>query len=156
MLSQVLFPNDAVVMILARMISLFGPIDLEMLLKGQETHKYFTKEYDLFYMNEVGFRFPWEMLSIMFCSVQRKLITFENLHCRKLIKWNSSSLKRPPWRIICRFSTWGSLISLQIYSRSIQKDDQLRRKLLHIRGFRSRTNNHSHTKILKKYSLSIK
>lgn len=72
MLSQVLFPNDAVVMILARMIGLFGPIDLEMLLKGQETHKYFTKEYDLFYMNEVGFRFPWEMLSIMFCSVQRK------------------------------------------------------------------------------------
>ncbi|XP_038885605.1 SRSF protein kinase 1 [Benincasa hispida] len=52
MLSQVLFPNDAVVMILARMIGLFGPIDLEMLIKGQETHKYFTKEYDLFYMNE--------------------------------------------------------------------------------------------------------
>ncbi|XP_038885603.1 serine/threonine-protein kinase SRPK isoform X2 [Benincasa hispida] len=49
---EVLFPNDAVVMILARMIGLFGPIDLEMLLKGQETHKYFTKEYDLFYMNE--------------------------------------------------------------------------------------------------------
>ncbi|XP_011656413.1 serine/threonine-protein kinase prp4 isoform X1 [Cucumis sativus] len=49
---EVLFPNNAVVMILARMIGLFGPIDLEMLLKGQETHKYFTKEYDLFYINE--------------------------------------------------------------------------------------------------------
>ncbi|XP_061351680.1 uncharacterized protein LOC133296657 isoform X2 [Gastrolobium bilobum] len=41
---EVLFPNDAVVMILARMIGMIGPIDLEMLVKGQETHKYFTKE----------------------------------------------------------------------------------------------------------------
>lgn len=60
MLSQVLFPNDAVVMILARMIGLFGPIDMEMLLKGQETHKYFTKEHDLYYMNEVSFICSWK------------------------------------------------------------------------------------------------
>ncbi|XP_058748206.1 uncharacterized protein LOC131621021 [Vicia villosa] len=49
---EVLFPNDAVVMILARMIGLFGPFDMEMLVKGQETHKYFTKEYDIYFMNE--------------------------------------------------------------------------------------------------------
>ncbi|KAF2296268.1 hypothetical protein GH714_037175 [Hevea brasiliensis] len=49
---EVLFPNDAVVMILARMIGMLGPIDLEMLVRGQETPKYFTKEYDLYYMNE--------------------------------------------------------------------------------------------------------
>ncbi|KAK7300524.1 hypothetical protein RJT34_11370 [Clitoria ternatea] len=49
---EVLFPNDAVVMILARMIGMFGPIDLEMLVKGQETHKFFTKEYDIYYVNE--------------------------------------------------------------------------------------------------------
>ncbi|CAO2817061.1 unnamed protein product [Amaranthus hypochondriacus] len=49
---EVLFPNDAVVMLLARMISLIGPIDLEMLLRGQETHKYFTEEYDLYHVNE--------------------------------------------------------------------------------------------------------
>ncbi|KAK9742347.1 hypothetical protein RND81_03G165800 [Saponaria officinalis] len=49
---EVLFPNDAVVMLLARVIGLIGPIDLEMLLRGQETHKYFTKEYDLFHINE--------------------------------------------------------------------------------------------------------
>jgi len=36
------------------MIGLIGPIDLEMLLRGQETHKYFTKEYDLYYITEVG------------------------------------------------------------------------------------------------------
>lgn len=48
-----LFPNDAVVMILARMIGMLGPIDLEMLARGQETNKYFTKEYDLYYLNEV-------------------------------------------------------------------------------------------------------
>ncbi|GLT89188.1 hypothetical protein SLE2022_071830 [Rubroshorea leprosula] len=49
---EVLFPNDAVVMILARMIGLLGPVDPEMLLKGQETYKYFTEEYDLYLMNE--------------------------------------------------------------------------------------------------------
>ncbi|KAK4385338.1 hypothetical protein Sango_2657800 [Sesamum angolense] len=49
---QVLFPNEAVVMLLARMIGLLGPIDMDMLQKGQETHKYFTKEYDLYYINE--------------------------------------------------------------------------------------------------------
>lgn len=47
-----LFPNDAVVMILARMIGMFGPFDMEMLVKGQETHKYFTKEYDIYFINE--------------------------------------------------------------------------------------------------------
>lgn len=49
---EVLFPNDSVVMILARMIGMLGPIDLEMLEQGQETHKYFTKEYDLYHINE--------------------------------------------------------------------------------------------------------
>lgn len=49
---EVLFPNDAVVMILARMIGMLGPIDPEMLETGQETHKYFTEEYDLYHLNE--------------------------------------------------------------------------------------------------------
>ncbi|XP_021904023.1 serine/threonine-protein kinase ppk15 isoform X2 [Carica papaya] len=49
---EVLFPNDAVVMILARMIGMLRPIDMEMLVMGQETHKYFTKEYDLYHINE--------------------------------------------------------------------------------------------------------
>ncbi|KAL8161029.1 hypothetical protein V2J09_012518 [Rumex salicifolius] len=49
---EVLFPNDAVVMLLARVIGLLGPIDLEMLLRGQETNKYFTKELDLYYVDE--------------------------------------------------------------------------------------------------------
>ncbi|GFP92842.1 serine/threonine-protein kinase ppk5 [Phtheirospermum japonicum] len=48
----VLFPNEGIVMLLARMIRVIGPIDIEMLRKGQETHKYFTKEYDLYYINE--------------------------------------------------------------------------------------------------------
>ncbi|XP_028793454.1 dual specificity tyrosine-phosphorylation-regulated kinase 4-like isoform X1 [Neltuma alba] len=49
---EVLFPNEAVAIILARMIGMLGPIDLEMLVKGQETHKYFTKEYDIYHVNE--------------------------------------------------------------------------------------------------------
>lgn len=50
--SEVLFPNEAVAMILARMSVLLGPIDVEMLQDGQETHKYYTKEYDLYHINE--------------------------------------------------------------------------------------------------------
>ncbi|CAN6565395.1 unnamed protein product [Malus baccata var. baccata] len=49
---EVLFPNDGVVMILARMIGMLGPIDLDMLVKGQETDKYFTNELDLYHINE--------------------------------------------------------------------------------------------------------
>ncbi|KAF9674602.1 hypothetical protein SADUNF_Sadunf10G0144100 [Salix dunnii] len=61
---EVLFPNNAVVMILARMIGMLGPIHSEMLMKGQETHKYFTEEYDLYYSNEetnqIEYVFPEE------------------------------------------------------------------------------------------------
>ncbi|KAL5710212.1 hypothetical protein ACHQM5_020803 [Ranunculus cassubicifolius] len=50
---EVLFPNDALVTLLERMIAMFGPIDMEMLVKGQETHKYFTKDYEyLYHINE--------------------------------------------------------------------------------------------------------
>ncbi|KAF3433433.1 hypothetical protein FNV43_RR24535 [Rhamnella rubrinervis] len=49
---EVLFPNEAIVMILARMIGMLGPFDLEMLERGQEAHKYFTEEFDLYHINE--------------------------------------------------------------------------------------------------------
>ncbi|XP_047057953.1 DYRK-family kinase pom1-like [Lolium rigidum] len=49
---EVLFPNESVSMMLAGMIGIVGPIDMEMLALGQETHKYFTDDYDLFTKNE--------------------------------------------------------------------------------------------------------
>ncbi|CAN4097642.1 unnamed protein product [Withania somnifera] len=49
---EVLFPNEAVVMLLARVIGMLGPLDVDMLERGQETHKYFTKDYDLYCVNE--------------------------------------------------------------------------------------------------------
>jgi len=52
-MSQVLFPNESVPIILARMIGTIGPIDMEMLVSGRETQKYFTDDYDLFHKNEV-------------------------------------------------------------------------------------------------------
>ncbi|XP_047270769.1 uncharacterized protein LOC107873343 isoform X4 [Capsicum annuum] len=66
---EVLFPNEAVVMLLARLIGMLGPIDTDMLERGQETYKYFTKDYDLYYINENVHRNilhlrwlrPWEM-----------------------------------------------------------------------------------------------
>lgn len=48
-----LFPNDSLVLLLARMVGMFGPIDMEMLVRGQETYKYFTSDYDLYHNNEV-------------------------------------------------------------------------------------------------------
>ncbi|GER50967.1 kinase family protein [Striga asiatica] len=51
---EVLFPNEPVGMLLARMIGIFGPIDTNMLRNGRDTHKYFTKEYDLYQINEVS------------------------------------------------------------------------------------------------------
>lgn len=48
-----LFPNESVQIILARMIGTIGPIDMEMLALGQDTQKYFTEDYDLFHKNEV-------------------------------------------------------------------------------------------------------
>lgn len=38
---------------LAQMIGIISPIDMEMLELGQETQKYFTDDYDLFTKNEV-------------------------------------------------------------------------------------------------------
>uniref|UniRef100_A0ACD5VLZ8 Uncharacterized protein n=1 Tax=Avena sativa TaxID=4498 RepID=A0ACD5VLZ8_AVESA len=52
---EVLFPNEPVSMMLARMIGTIGPIDMEMLALGQETEKYFTDDYDLFTKNEHSF-----------------------------------------------------------------------------------------------------
>lgn len=49
---EVLFPNEPVSMMLAQVIGIIGPIDMEMLELGQETQKYFTDDYDLFTKNE--------------------------------------------------------------------------------------------------------
>ncbi|KAK8950081.1 Serine/threonine-protein kinase AFC3 [Platanthera guangdongensis] len=49
---EVLFLNDSLAMILARMIGILGPIDVAMLENGQEAHKYFTEDYDLYLKNE--------------------------------------------------------------------------------------------------------
>ena len=68
-----LFPNDAVVIILARMVGMLGPIDQEMLENGQETYKYFTKEYDLYHINEVCLWFPLMIEAVktfdIFCNL---------------------------------------------------------------------------------------
>ncbi|KAI7739330.1 hypothetical protein M8C21_020721 [Ambrosia artemisiifolia] len=49
---DVLFPNDEIVFFLARVIGMIGPIDFDMLQRGQETSKYFTDEFDLYHINE--------------------------------------------------------------------------------------------------------
>ncbi|KVI04853.1 Protein kinase, catalytic domain-containing protein [Cynara cardunculus var. scolymus] len=50
----------SVVILLARVIGMLGPIDTEMLESGQETDKYFTKDFDLYHINEVNIVDQWQ------------------------------------------------------------------------------------------------
>uniref|UniRef100_A0A0D9V7G2 Protein kinase domain-containing protein n=1 Tax=Leersia perrieri TaxID=77586 RepID=A0A0D9V7G2_9ORYZ len=56
---DVLFPNEPVPIMLAQMIGIIGPIDMEMLALGEETQKYFTDDYDLFTKNEETDQFEY-------------------------------------------------------------------------------------------------
>ncbi|KAL2553500.1 Protein kinase superfamily protein [Forsythia ovata] len=48
----VLFQNDSPATLLARVIGIIGPIDQEMLAKGRDTYKYFTKNHMLYERNQ--------------------------------------------------------------------------------------------------------
>ena len=50
---QVLFQNDSLATLLARVVGIIGPIDPDMILKGREAHKYFTKNFMLYDRNQV-------------------------------------------------------------------------------------------------------
>ncbi|GFP88472.1 probable serine/threonine-protein kinase dyrk2 [Phtheirospermum japonicum] len=49
---NVLFQNDSPATLLARVIGIIGPIQLEMLAKGKDTYKYFTKNHMLYERNQ--------------------------------------------------------------------------------------------------------
>jgi hypothetical protein len=50
---QVLFQNDSLATLLARVVGILGPIDPELLGKGRDTHKFFTKNHTLYERNQV-------------------------------------------------------------------------------------------------------
>jgi hypothetical protein len=54
LLFQVLFQNDSPATLLARVIGIIGPIDQNMLAKGRDTYKYFTKNHMLYERNQVN------------------------------------------------------------------------------------------------------
>ncbi|XP_076888334.1 uncharacterized protein LOC143538736 [Bidens hawaiensis] len=49
---NVLFQNDSPATLLARVMGIISPIDQDMLAKGRETHKYFTKNHMLYERNQ--------------------------------------------------------------------------------------------------------
>ena len=51
---QVLFQNDSPASLLARVMGIIGSIDHEMLRKGRDSHKYFTKNRMLYERNQVS------------------------------------------------------------------------------------------------------
>ncbi|KAJ7555067.1 hypothetical protein O6H91_05G021000 [Diphasiastrum complanatum] len=48
---NVLFQNDSLATLLARVVGILGPIDPDMLAKGHDIHKYFTKSHKLYERN---------------------------------------------------------------------------------------------------------
>ncbi|RAL51294.1 hypothetical protein DM860_010796 [Cuscuta australis] len=101
---KVLFPNEAIAVLLARVIGVLGPFDMDMLLKGRETHKYFTKEFDLYLMNEETNRL--EYLIPEETSLEEQLQVSDPLFIdfvRKLLQMNpkrrptASEALRHPW-----------------------------------------------------------
>ncbi|KAH7429877.1 hypothetical protein KP509_09G069600 [Ceratopteris richardii] len=49
---EVLFQNDSLATLLARVVGILGPIDADVLAKGRDTHKYFTKNHMLYERNQ--------------------------------------------------------------------------------------------------------
>ncbi|KAG0591856.1 hypothetical protein KC19_1G207200 [Ceratodon purpureus] len=49
---NVLFQNDSLATLLARVVGILGPIDPELLGKGRDTHKFFTKNHTLYERNQ--------------------------------------------------------------------------------------------------------
>eukprot|EP00250_Pteridium_aquilinum_P015096 c22375_g1_i1 orf=623-4615(+) len=49
---NVLFQNDSLATLLARVVGILGPIHPEVLAKGRDTHKYFTKNHMLYERNQ--------------------------------------------------------------------------------------------------------
>lgn len=54
LLLQVLFQNDSPASLLARVMGIVGSFDNEMLTKGRDSHKYFTKNRMLYERNQVS------------------------------------------------------------------------------------------------------
>lgn len=48
-----LFQNDSPATLLARVIGIIGPIEQDMLAKGRDTYKYFSKNHMLYERNQV-------------------------------------------------------------------------------------------------------
>ncbi|KAI5082818.1 hypothetical protein GOP47_0002561 [Adiantum capillus-veneris] len=49
---NVLFQNDSLATMLARVVGILGPIDPEVLAEGRDTHKYFTKNHMIYARNQ--------------------------------------------------------------------------------------------------------
>lgn len=51
-LGNVLFQNDSLATLLARVVGILGPIEPELLAKGRDTYKFFTKNHTLYEQNQ--------------------------------------------------------------------------------------------------------
>ncbi|KAK4749088.1 hypothetical protein SAY87_026537 [Trapa incisa] len=56
---NVLFQNDSLATLLARVIGIIGPIDQAMLASGKDSHKYFTKNHMLYEKNQESSRLEY-------------------------------------------------------------------------------------------------
>jgi len=68
LLLQVLFQNDSPATLLARVIGIIGSIDQEMLAKGRDTCKYFTKNHLLYERNQVRIEKPKRKKTLLYSA----------------------------------------------------------------------------------------
>ncbi|KAH1236184.1 DYRK-family kinase pom1 [Glycine max] len=86
---NVLFQNDSPATLLARVIGIIGPIDQNMLAKGRDTYKYFTKNHMLYERNQAFTSSKLETLHHHLCHfAQLKELEIEEVckaHCQDFI-----------------------------------------------------------------------
>ena len=93
---NVLFANDSVQLILARMQSLLGPFPQEMLDKGREASKFFTAKGSVFERTETG-----SITYVNFRLTQRRRVSVKTLLSCLLFLADSSTPSAP----ICAFGS---------------------------------------------------
>jgi len=82
--AQVLFQNDSLATLLARVVGILGPIDPELLRKGRDTHKFFTKNHRLYERNQVR-----AAMKVSWCEFEYVLMPehFSSHHVLVLSDW---------------------------------------------------------------------
>ena len=104
--AQVLFQNDSLSTLLARVVGILGPIDPELLGKGRDTHKFFTKNHMLYERNQVRSELNREFSWVSNTGMLRTVLEFSDcIVCRQLLLSDFYLLRTGTSIIVTRVSS---------------------------------------------------